>query len=73
MRDKSLDEMTAIGKTLGLAAVIAAGGHEPRLINLPHINKNETRVNTNMLPGSSDKFMMYSPKTFNTQTSSSQY
>ena len=40
-RDRSFDEMSAVGKNLGLAAIIATGGHDTRLLNLPNIIKSD--------------------------------
>lgn len=41
MRERSLEEMSAIGKNLGLAAVFKAGGNERKNLNLPTIFQKE--------------------------------
>lgn len=57
MSDRSFEDMSAVGKNLGIAAVIQAGGYDPRLINLPNINKAEGKG-------------LLSPKQYTTQMSS---
>ena len=46
MRERSLEEMSAIGKNLGLAAVLVAGGNERKNLNLPTIYQKEAKMST---------------------------
>lgn len=67
-KDRSIEDMSAIGKNLGLAGVMQAGGaHDARLFNLPNIVKNDTPIDYKA-PTSQvqDKYGLVSPKKFGT-------